>query len=157
MKIMEYVKIYNEFKNNEKFMKLEKENHHGCNRLAHTKRVAKLSYKLSNYFDVDQTSVTRGALMHDFFLDEELKNKNLQKKYHPLVAFENSNEYFKVNEIEEDIIKGHMYPIVKVKPTYKESKIVCISDRIVSIYEFFRYQLYSYSTICIIFLIEFLK
>lgn len=154
---MEYVKIYNEFKKNKKFRKLGKELHHGCDRLSHTKRVAKLSYKVSKFLNVDQTSVTRGALMHDFFLDKELETKNLPKKNHPNLAYKNSMKYFNVNEIEEDIIKSHMYPIVKVKPIYKESRVVCFCDRIVSTYEFFRYQLYSYSSIFIIFVIEFLK
>lgn len=154
---MEYKKIYEEFKNNEKFIELKNEIHHGCDRLSHIKRVAKLSYKLSNYFNVDQISVTRGAFMHDFFFDIELKQKNLMKKNHPTVAYENSVKHFNVNEIEEDIIKGHMYPIIDVKPNFKESQIVNISDRIVSTYEFFRYQIYAYSTIYLIFTIEFLK
>ncbi len=155
MRNMEYTKIYNEFRKNNKFKKLEKETHHGCDRLSHTKRVAKLSYQVSKFLNVDQTSVTRGALMHDFFLDKELKD--LPKKNHPTLAYINSRKYFKLNEIEEDIIKSHMYPIVKVKPIYKESRVVCFCDRIVSIYEFLRYQLYSYSSIFIIFVIEFLK
>ena len=82
--------------------------------------------------------------MHDFFTLDDLSKKN--KKYndflkeHPKIALDNSEEYFDVNEVEKDIILSHMYPITKEKPVYKESKVVCLCDKIISIYEFFRYD-----------------
>ena len=62
-------------------------------------------------------------------------------KEHPSLALINSKEYFDVNNIEENIIMTHMFPITKEKPKYKESKIVCICDKLVSFYEFFRFEL----------------
>ena len=76
-------------------------------------------------------------------------------KTHPQIALNNSKEYFDLNEIEEDIILTHMYPLVKGKPKYAESKIVCISDKLVSFYEFFRYQLRFSLNLILLFFIKF--
>lgn len=140
-----YYNILSEFNNINKYRELKSINHHGNNRFDHINRVAKLSFILSKKFNLDYISCTRGALMHDFFTIDDISRSN--KKYikflkvHPTEAFNNSMNYFDVNEVEKDIILTHMYPIGKNKPYYKESKIVCFCDKIVSIYEFFKYQL----------------
>ena len=59
---------------------------------------------------------------------------------HPKIALDNSLKYFDINEIEKDVILTHMFPVVKGKPNYKESKVVCICDKLVSFYEFFKFQ-----------------
>src|SRR5574344_305068 len=138
----EYYSIYSEFNNVNKYRALKTIVHHGNNRLYHILRVSKLSFFVSKNLGIDYISCTRGALMHDFFTIEDLSRKdNRYNKYlkgHPTQALSNSKEFFDVNEIEEDIILSHMYPITRQKPKYIESKIVCICDTIVSVYEFFR-------------------
>ena len=74
-------------------------------------------------------------------------------KKHPQLALTNSQKYFKLNEVESDIILSHMYPITKDKPKYAESKVVCVSDKLVSYYEFFRYQLNFSANFAFLFLI----
>jgi hypothetical protein len=76
---------------------------------------------------------------------------------HPVEALNNSNNYFELNEIESDIIWSHMYPITKDKPKYAESKVVCITDKLVSYYEFFRYQLNFTANFAFIFLLKFIR
>ena len=152
---MEYKKIYKEFLKNKKYKKLLNENHHGTSRLAHINRVAKMSYYLSKFFNLDYISTTRGALMHDFFLNNELTNLDMRRfKIHPEKAYENSLKYFDVNEIEKDIILSHMYPVTRKLPKYTESYIVSISDKIVSIYEFPKYQIKYAMVFIMIFSIE---
>ena len=56
-----------------------------------------------------------------------------------------------------DIILSHMYPITKDKPKYAESKVVCLSDKLVSYYEFFRYQLNFTANFAFIFLLKFIR
>lgn len=140
-----YYDIYSEFYNVNKFRELKSIMHHGDNRLNHINRVAKLSFMISKRLGYDYISCTRGAMMHDFFTKtdiskEETKYRNFLKE-HPNIALNNANKYFDINEIEEDIIVTHMFPITHEKPKYAESKIVCISDKLVSFYEFFRYEL----------------
>ena len=140
-----YYNIYKEFYDVNKYRELKTMVHHGNNRLDHINRVSKMSFYLSKIFKLDYVSCVRGALLHDFFTTEDLsrnegKYKNFLKE-HPSIALDNSLKYFELNDIEKDIILTHMYPVVKGKPNYKESKIVCFSDKIISIYEYFRYQL----------------
>ena len=138
-----YYDIYSEFYNVNKYRELKSIPHHGNNRLDHINRVSKLSFRLSKMLGLDYVSCTRGALLHDFFTPEDITRKKYKKFIHdhPRIALDNSKHYFKINDIEEDIILTHMYPVVKGKPKYAESKIVCLSDKLVSIYDFFRYQM----------------
>ena len=149
-----YYNLYSEFYNVNKYRELKCITHHATNRLDHINRVSKLSFLISKLLKLDYVSCTRGALLHDFFTKSDLRRTDYKKflKNHPKIALSNSKEYFKINEIEEDVILSHMYPLVKGKPKYPESKVVCISDKIVSIYEFFRFQL-KYSANFLIFLI----
>ena len=93
-------------------------------------------------------------LLHDFFTTEDIKRGKHFLKEHPKIALNNSKEFFDLNEIEEDIILKHMYPMVKGKPKYAESKVVCFADKAVSIYEFFRYQVKLTANLLIIFLMK---
>ncbi len=140
-----YYNIFSEFYSVNKYRELKNMSHHGNNRLDHINRVSKMSFYLSKKMGFDYISCTRGALLHDFFTVEDISRSN--EKYndflheHPRISLNNSKKYFELNEIEEDIILSHMFPIVKGKPNYAESKVVCFSDKIISVYEFFRYQL----------------
>ena len=140
-----YYNIYSEFYNVNKYRELKCVSHHGNNRLAHINRVSKLSFYISKRFGLDYISCTRGALLHDFFTVDDLSRSNEKYndflKEHPRISLYNSKKYFKLNKIEEDIILTHMFPIVKGKPKYTESKIVCLCDKLVSFYEFFRYRI----------------
>lgn len=152
---MEYNKIYKEFNKNKKFRKMEKEIHHGATRLEHTQRVAKLSYKVAKFLKCDYNSATRGALMHDFFLNNEIEGIATKRlTNHPCLAYCNAKKYFKVNDKEKDIILVHMFPITFTKPKYKESYIVSLSDKAVSLYEFARYKIQYSAYLSIIILVE---
>jgi len=153
-----YYEIYSEFYNVNKYRELKCMPHHGNNRLEHINRVSKMSFYLSKFLNLDYVSCTRGAMMHDFFTKEDIsRNKKHYNKFlknHPLVAYNNSIKYFDINDIEKDIILTHMFPIKKGKPKYKESKIVCFCDKIISVYEFFRYKVNVSANITLILLIK---
>ena len=140
-----YYDIYSEFNDVNKFRELKSIMHHGDNRLNHINRVAKFSFLVSKKIGCDYISCTRGAIMHDFFTKDDITKKNIKfknfLKEHPSIALNNAENNFEINEIEKDIILTHMFPITKERPKYLESKIVCICDKIVSFYEFFRFKL----------------
>ncbi len=154
--LKEYYDIYNEFYSVNKYREMKTIIHHGNNRLAHINRVAKMSFYLSKKLHLDYISCTRGAMLHDFFIKEDINKKQYKNflENHPIIALQNSKEYFDVNEVEEDIIKTHMFPLTHIKPLYNESKVVCFSDKIVSIYEFLRYEVRLTTDILIIFIIN---
>ena len=99
--------------------------------------------------------------MHDFFtlndINKDSTKMKLFLKKHPSIALENSIHYFNVNHVEEDIIISHMYPITKEKPISREAKVVCISDKLISVYEFFRYQVKFSLNVYVIFLFKLLN
>ena len=124
---------------NEEFLKLENIEHHGTSRLKHSKRVSYYSYKICKSIHIDYISAARAGLLHDFFFSENKNSKIDRIKslfIHPKKALENSNTYFELNDLEQNIIISHMFPLYITLPQYLESWIVSIVDKVVGTYEF---------------------
>lgn len=159
----EYYKIIEDIEKNEKFNKLKTCRHHGITRYEHSKKVSYKSYKIAKKLNRDYISTARGALLHDFFIEEDL-SKNKQKLsmfFHPYYSLKNSNKYFKLNKLEKNIIISHMFPTLPHKiPLYIESIIVSIIDKIVATQEFyqsyFKKYVYKLSNVYIL-LLTFIK
>ena len=136
----EFNNIIKDIVTNEEFMKLQNEVHHSTTRFNHSLRVAyevynKLKDNNQNYVDA-----TRAALLHDFFFDDDLSSsQNDRLNNHPLVALENAKKYFDINELQENIILSHMYPLSYCLPRFKESWVVSLMDKKVTILEFKRF------------------
>ena len=107
----------------------------------HSLRVAYLSIKIASKFHlrVNIRSLIRGALLHDYFLyDWHVKDKShrLHGYTHANTALKNAKRDFKINKIEENMIKCHMFPLNLFSiPKYKEAKILCICDKLCAISE----------------------
>ncbi len=139
---MDFASIAEEIINSDKYQSLKDENHHGSSRYDHSLRVAKNTYRLSKKFKMDYVSATRGALLHDYFTNEEYRNTKGMKKYsmHPVIALNNAIREYELNPIEENVIVSHMYPMGKTKPNCKESWLVSSVDKGVAIYECVRFK-----------------
>ena len=139
-----YYKIIKDIEKNPKFKLLKYCKHHGTTRYDHSQKVAYKSYKIAKKLNLDYVSTARGALLHDFFIEEDL-SKNKQKLsmfFHPYNSLKNSRKYFKLNKKEKNIIISHMFPTLPHKiPLYKESILVSIIDKIIATEEF--YQAYG--------------
>lgn len=101
----------------------------------HCMQVAYYTYITCKKLKLDYVSATRGAMLHDLFL-YDWRNKSITSKLpglhafiHPIIAFKNANKLFKLNEIEQDIIIKHMWPVTLKLPKYKESYIVTLMDK----------------------------
>lgn len=120
------------------YMKIEKEciQHGKISVYEHSFNVACLALFLVNHFhiEVDEKSLVRGALLHDYFLyDWHVKDKShrLHGFTHAKKAFFNATRDFKLNKIEIDIVLKHMFPLNLFSiPKCRESIIVCIADKI---------------------------
>ena len=126
------------------FMKLKRYYHHNSSIYAHVRDVAYFSYRISKYLRLDYRSAARGALLHDFFLYDwrnhdapDLPREKYHGIEHPKIALQNAERYFRLNDIERDIIVKHMWPLTLVPPRYKESFIVTFADKYLSSKEFF--------------------
>lgn len=116
----------------EKYQKLKEFNHHWeFSIFDHCVNVAYYSYKIAKFLKLDYVSTVRGAMLHDFFLYNWKTHKpkeGVHGKVHPIIAYKNASEKFKLNEKEKDIILKHMFPVTSKPPKYIESWIVCIID-----------------------------
>ena len=139
----EFYEAINDIYEHEEFLKLKEFFHHNSSIYEHVEDVAYFSYRICKYLKLDHRSAARGALLHDFFL-YDWRNHDLpdlpRKKYHgiehPAIAVANAKKHFTINEIEEDIIKKHMWPLTLIPPKYKESFIVSFADKYLSSKEF---------------------
>lgn len=106
----------------------------------HTLNVTILSLKIIRKFKikVDEKSLVRGCLLHDYFLydwHENDKSHRLHGFHHAKTALINASRDFELNKIEKNMIYTHMFPLNLRIPKYKESIILCISDKICAIKE----------------------
>lgn len=90
----------------------------------------KISRKLK--WKIDEESLIKGALLHDYFLyDWHVKEKyhRFHGIKHPIFSRNNAKRDFTLNEIEENMILSHMFPLLPVLPKYKESWILFYADK----------------------------
>lgn len=143
---------------NEKFLETKKDLHHGSSKYEHSLRVARMSYKLGKMFHADMKSLTRTALLHDFFFGTRKEKPENSYLRHPETAAKNAKMYFNVTDKEAEDIRTHMFHHVCIqrllpfvnrhehvkikdyKPKSKEGWIICASDLIVSAMECERFQ-----------------
>ena len=139
----EYYEAVQDILQHEEFLKLKDYFHHNSSIYAHVHDVAYFSYRICKYFKLDFRSAARGALLHDFFLYDwrnhdvpDLPREKFHGFAHPAIAVANAKRHFSINDIEEDIIKKHMWPLTLVPPKYKEAYIVSFADKYLSSREF---------------------
>lgn len=135
--IDEFYNILDEYINHPKVLEMKGYTHHGILRYDHCFRVAYYTYKITKGLHLNYQSATKAAMLHDFWTDELENEKNSMKRYrvHPSIAIENAKAYFSLNELEEDIIGTHMFPLTFRPPRYLESWIVDLVDDVASVYE----------------------
>ena len=141
----EYDDIINKYAsdiiNNKKYLSQDKYIQHGkTSVLTHELNVTKYALKIVKKYKikVDHRSLVRGSLLHDYFLyDWHISDKShrLHGFHHARKAMENADKDFNLNKIEKNMILCHMFPLNLRIPKYKESIILCISDKIVATIE----------------------
>lgn len=119
--------------------------HHGkVSVFEHSVGVAYMSILLAHYLHIKvyQKEMIRGALLHDYYLynwHEKEKWHRLHGFKHPYFALRNASSDYKLSEREKDIIKCHMFPLTPFPPRFRESILVCVADKIVSLCDYFSY------------------
>ncbi len=129
-----------------KFIEQRQFHHHTSTLFEHAVHVAYVSYRVSKKLKMDEKTIVRGALLHDFFLyDWHIEGKRIRKRgfkkhgfTHAKTAYENAMKHFDLNAIEKDIILKHMFPLNVKPPRYKESWLVNLVDSYVTFKEYFK-------------------
>jgi len=171
----EYKEIANEILENEDFLMLKNDIHHGSNKYDHCKRVSYLSFLISKLFKGNCREVARAGLLHDFFYGSRTSKIENDYLKHPKTSAKNAKKYFDIDENETKIIESHMFhhalfkritPFMKEedkkyfkenKPKNKESIIVCVSDLLVSLFEVCVYKVRYNFCLYMIFLLNIVR
>jgi uncharacterized protein len=139
----EFYDIISDIQAHDEFLKLKLHHHHNSSIYDHVMDVSYFSYRACKFMKLDYRSAARGALLHDFFLYDwrhhDVPDLPAEKNHgieHPKIALANARKHFTLNEIEEDIIRKHMWPLTLVPPKYKESFIVSFADTYLASKEF---------------------
>lgn len=108
--------------------------------LLHCEAVAFYSLLLARTFHlrVDEPSLVRGALLHDYFLydwHDPDPSHRLSGFRHPYIALRNAEQDFTLTSIERDLIVRHMFPLVPLPPVHREGFLVCLVDKCCSLHE----------------------
>lgn len=152
--INEFIDLLQEFLVQEQINEMKNYFQHGnTSTYLHCIQVAYHSYCMAKRLPLryDTRSVVRGAMLHDFYLyDWHIPDPShrLHGYVHPGFALKNARKYFKLNQIEENIIRTHMWPLTLTKlPKYKESLLVCLVDKFCSLAETLHIPLYPVPTL----------
>ncbi len=112
----------------------------------HCYLVAYYCYCICKRFNLDYKSVTRAAMLHDFFLYDWRTEKNiggLHAFVHGKIACENACKLFDLSEKEKDIIIKHMWPVTPAFPKSIEGFILTFIDKYCAMHEFFTSYLFK--------------
>lgn len=125
----------------EEFMSMRKNIQHGdISVVQHIYSVAYISFRLSRRLKLDHRTAARGALLHDLFYydwHDPDPSHRLHGLHHPSVALKNAKNLSEkvgspLNDVEENIIIRHMFPLTLVPPKHFESILVCVVDKYVA-------------------------
>ncbi len=128
----EYLCCVNELLESKNVKELDNSSQHlNTSRLQHSINVSYYSYLICKRLKFDYKSAARAGLLHDLYLYNRHIEKFEQSHtiYHPKEALKNAREIAKLNEIEEDAILKHMWPLCKGMPKYKETVVVTLADK----------------------------
>ena len=135
----------NDILNHEEYKQLASFTHHRpFTTLEHSIRVAQIAYnwsiRLERTLHLDTDAITRGALLHDFFLYDWHHLRPDGSRWHgfrhPRIACQNAERCFLLSEKEKDIILSHMWPLTPRMPRSREAFLVMFADKMASIQEF---------------------
>ena len=112
--------------------------------LLHSLAVAYLAWCIARLLRlaISERSLIRGALLHDYYLydwHDASAHAPLHGLNHPRVAWENAMRDLPepLNDVEQDVILKHMFPLTPVPPACRESALVCLADKLCAVYETF--------------------
>lgn len=138
----EFNKIIENIVANETVQKMKDfKQHYETTCFDHCCQVAYYCYLFCKKFNLDYTSATRAAMLHDLFLYDwrirRINKKGLHAFTHGKLACQNACELFDLNEKEKDMITKHMWPVTIAFPKSIEGFVLTFVDKYCAISETF--------------------
>ena len=108
----------------------------------HSVKVAYTSLYFARRFrlNIDEKSLIRGALLHDYFLYDWHENDPSHRLHgftHPKRALINATADWNLSDRTQNIILRHMFPLTPVPPACREAWLVCLADKVCALAETF--------------------
>lgn len=106
--------------------------HRGHTTYGHCHNVALASFHLAQRLGwrIDESTLARGAMLHDFHLYTRRKSDFRHLFQHPRLALANAEAAFELNDKERNIIASHMWPLTVTSwPCSKEAFLVMLADK----------------------------
>ena len=108
----------------------------------HSVKVAYTSVYFARRFrlNIDEKSLIRGALLHDYFLYDWHENDPSHRLHgftHPKRALINATADWNLSDRTQNIILRHMFPLTPVPPACREAWLVCLADKVCALAETF--------------------
>jgi len=106
--------------------------HKGNTTFRHCRSVAVSSFRLAQWLGwrIDEPTLARGAMLHDFHLYTRRRNDLRHLFRHPRLALRNAEAAFSLNDKERNIILSHMWPLtLATPPRSKEAVLVMLADK----------------------------
>ena len=132
---MSNIDVYKEITESDMFKREKDFMQHGTTSVYdHSIMVAEMSLYIARKFNikVNENSLVKGALLHDYFLyDWHIPDKSHKWHgfMHPTFSCRNAKRDFGLNKVEENMILSHMFPMGFAFPKYKESWILTCADK----------------------------
>lgn len=139
--IKRYKNSVKDIANSEIVQKMKQFNHHSYTScFKHSVHVSYMNYLVCNKLHLDSYAAAKAGLLHDLFLYDWHKHKTGKDERmhgfeHPNKALKNAHKYFDLTKKEGDIIVKHMFPLTLTLPSYKETVVIVMTDKICSIGE----------------------
>lgn len=120
--------------------------HYSTTCFQHCMNVSYYSYLVCRRLGLNSREAARAGMLHDMFLYdrrtvEKKQGEKSHNRRHPAIALDNAKQYFEIDELEEDIILKHMWPMTIKPPKYAESYVACAVDKYIATLEFSAYVL----------------
>jgi uncharacterized protein len=113
--------------------------HGGTSTYNHCKNISLICFKLNRKFNLkcNEKDLVIGAMLHDFYLYDwhidKTPSRGLHGFVHPLIAEENANKHFNINNKIKNIIISHMWPLTLTRlPMSREAWLVSCIDKFCS-------------------------
>jgi uncharacterized protein len=138
--------ILHKYESNDRVQQMKRYIQHGTiSTYEHCWNVAQFSYWLNSrlHLCADETTLLTGALLHDFYLYDwhidEKQEHRLHGFSHPRAACENAKRYLDAEEVVQEVILSHMWPLtLRSIPKSREAAIVCFADKYCAVLETIR-------------------
>lgn len=125
----------------DEFQYLKSIKRHGTsNTYDHSIRVARTIRILSRWFNCDEETAVKVALLHDLCYVKPEERKDHDGNYcfyHPLEAAENADSFFGLTPLERNAIESHMFPLTTTLPRSKVAWLLTVADKVAAVEDVF--------------------